>query len=62
MGKVKKNCRHCIHLEYEHDDGEYVSTNGYYLCAKREETEKLTSNLSKDSYLDKAKICCETLS
>lgn len=62
MNKVKKNCRHCIHLEYEHDDREYSNVGGYYICAKREETEKLTNNLAKDSYLDKSKICCETLS
>lgn len=54
-----KDCKNCDHLEYEHDEQEYSSKRGRFVCGKRDETEPLKSNLQRDSYLSKSKVCFE---
>ena len=56
---TKKNCLNCKHLEFHHNDDEYSSVVGGYVCEKREEQEQLIANLQRDDYLEKAKVCFE---
>lgn len=55
----KKNCFNCKHSEYEANEEEYSSVNGYFICNKRGDSEDLQFNLQLESYLEKAKVCCE---
>ena len=60
---MKKNCFNCKNLSYEHCDNNEADSG--YACWKRinvmsdEDERKLLNNLSKDSYLEKAKRCCD---
>jgi hypothetical protein len=63
---MKKNCENCQHLSYEEgDEGFY---GGGFSCEKRYErlaaksdrlADELLGNLEHDSYLKKAKVCCD---
>lgn len=61
MDKLKKNCHNCSHGGFESDGdyGEYT----YFVCEKREDNgyNNLDNNLSKPSYLEKAKVCCDPM-
>lgn len=57
--KKKKNCNNC-RFGYWESDGEYGEYN-YFVCEKREDNgfNNLDNNLCKESYREKAKVCCE---
>lgn len=57
--KLKKNCENCRH-GYWDSDGDYGEYN-YFICEKREDdgVNNLDNNLCKESYRQKAKVCCE---
>jgi len=56
---MKKNCENCLHgfWDSEGDHGEY----SYFTCEKREDNgyNNLDNNLCKESYRQKAKVCCD---
>ena len=56
---MKKDCFNCKHLEFEPNECEYSSSDGGFICSKREETQSLIDNIAKESYLNKAKVCCD---
>lgn len=59
---MKKNCLNCKWLDYYEADYEESCDSGF-MCNKREEMQgsedKLLKALSRDSYREKAKACCE---
>lgn len=57
--KMKKNCENCRHGYWE-SDGDYGEYS-YFICEKREDDglNNLDDNLCKESYRQKAKVCCE---
>lgn len=59
MEALKKNCENCRHGYWE-SDGEYGEYN-YFICEKREDdgVNNLHSNLCKESYRNKSKVCCD---
>lgn len=58
---LKKNCHNCKHGSYQ-SDGDYCEIS-WFECDKRCDDGKnnLDENLAKDSYLEKAKTCCDPL-
>lgn len=58
---LKSNCENCRHGYWE-SDGDYGEYN-YFVCEKREDNgyNNLENNLCKESYRQKAKICCELM-
>lgn len=61
MGKLKKNCENCRYGHWE-SDGDYGEYN-YFVCEKREDNgyNNLDNNLCKESYRQKAKVCCDLM-
>ena len=60
IDKMKKqNCINCKHKQWEPNECEYSSIKGRFVCDKREETIELISNMKKESYIEKAKVCCD---
>jgi|GEM_PF-5186775 len=59
---LKKNCENCRHGYWE-SDGDYGEYN-YFTCEKREDDgyNNLDNNLCKESYREKAKVCCDLMS
>lgn len=58
---IKKNCHNCKYGSYD-SDGDYGEYS-WFECSKRLDDGKnnLDKNLAKDSYLEKAKVCCEPM-
>lgn len=56
---LKKNCINCK-FGYWGSEGDYGEYN-YFVCDKREDDgyNNLDDNLSKKSYREKSKVCCE---
>lgn len=54
---MKKNCKNCKFLDYYEAGPEEFATSGYY-CEARDD-ENVTSRMEEDSYLEKAKVCCD---
>ncbi len=57
--EVKKNCHYCEHLEYGFGD---VGDSEGFICNKKDyynenEESKMIDKMSRDSYLDKSKVC-----
>lgn len=62
---AKKNCHNCKFGYWDSgwDELSYTS-HDYFVCEKRDscgDDVKLTQNLEKASYLEKAKRCCELI-
>lgn len=58
---LKKNCENCRHGYWE-SDGDYGEYN-WFTCEKREDDgyNNLDNNLGKESYRQKAKVCCDLM-
>ena len=58
---MKKNCENCRHGYWE-SEGDYGEYN-YFVCEKREDDgyNNLNDNLCKESYRQKAKVCCDLM-
>ena len=58
---LKKNCENCRHGRWE-TDGDYCEYS-WFECEKREDNgvNNLNNNLRKESYRQKAKVCCDLM-